>query len=54
MHHPTFIGKRKKSFLFHERERKKKYFQISLDQRRHFSPFVVSFDVVLGNEAKVL
>ena len=35
-----------------EREKKKKYLQACLDQRRHFSPFVVSCDGFLGNEAK--
>ena len=37
-------------------EKKKKYLQACLDQRRHFSLslFVVSCDGVLGNEAKVL
>ena len=35
--------------LSHKREKKKKYLQACLDQRRHFSPFVVSWDVLLGN-----
>ena len=39
--------------LFHECRKKKKYLQACLDQRRLFSPFVVSCDAVLGNEAKV-
>ena len=39
--------------LSHEREKKKKYLQAFLDQRRHVSPIAVSFDGVLGNEAKV-
>ena len=38
----------------HELEKKKKYLQACLDQRRHFSLFVVSCDGVLGNKAKVL
>ena len=38
--------------LSHERE-KKKYLQACPDQCCHFSPFVVSCDGVLGNEAKV-
>ena len=38
----------------HEREKKKKYLQSCLDQRRHFSAFVVPCDAVLGNEAKVV
>ena len=38
----------------HEREKKKEYVQACLDQRRRFSPFRVSCDGVLGNEAKVL
>ena len=37
MHHPTVL-------LSHEREKNKKYLQACLDQRRHFSPFVLSCD----------
>ena len=40
--------------LYHEREKRKKYLQPFLDQRRHFSLFVISCDGVLGNEAKVV
>ena len=36
----------------HEREKKKKYLQVCLDQRHQFFPFVVSCDGVVGNEAK--
>ena len=38
----------------HEREKKKKYLEPCLEQRRHFSPFVVSTDGLLGKEAKTL
>ena len=38
--------------LSHEHEKKKKYLQACLDQRHHFSPFVVSCDGMLGKEAK--
>ena len=38
----------------HEREKKKKYLGPCLEQRRHFSPFVVSTDGLLGKEAKVV
>jgi hypothetical protein len=38
----------------HEREKKKKYLGACLEQRRHFSPFVVSTDGLLGKEAKIL
>jgi hypothetical protein len=38
----------------HEREKKKKYLGACLEQRRHFSPFVVSADGLLGEEAKIL
>jgi hypothetical protein len=40
----------------HEREKKKKYLgACCLEQRRHFSPFVVSMDGLLGKEeAKLL
>ena len=37
-----------------EREKKKKYLQACLGQRRHFTPFVVSTDGLLGKEAKTL
>ena len=40
--------------LAHEREKKKKQLQACLDQRRHFSPFVVSCDEGLANETKVV
>jgi hypothetical protein len=38
----------------HEREKKKKYLEACLGQRRHFTPFVVSTDGLLGREAKIL
>jgi hypothetical protein len=38
----------------HGREKKKKYLGTCLEQRRHFSPFVVSTDGLLGKEAKIL
>jgi hypothetical protein len=38
----------------HERKKKKKYLWACLEQRRHFSPFVVSTDGLLGKEAKIL
>ena len=38
----------------HRKEKTKKNLQTCLDERRHFFPFVVSYDEVLGNEAKVL
>jgi hypothetical protein len=37
-----------------EREKKRKYLEPCVQQRRHFSPFVVSTDGMLGKEAKVL
>ena len=51
---PSNIHRKPEAVLSHEREKKKKYLQASLDQRHHFSPFVVSCDGVLGNEAKVV
>ena len=36
----------------HEREKKKKYLEPCLEQRRHFTPFVVSTDGLIGKEAK--
>ena len=38
----------------HEREKKRKYLQPCLDQRRNFTPFVVSTDGLLGKEASTL
>ena len=37
-----------------EQEKKKKYLQPLLDQNKHFSPFVVSVDGLLGSEAQAL
>ena len=38
----------------HEKEKKKKYLGPCLEQRRHFTPFVVSTDGLIGKEAKTL
>ena len=38
----------------HEKEKKRKYLEPCLEQRRHFTPFVVSTDGLLGKEAKTL
>jgi hypothetical protein len=38
----------------HEREKKKKYLLPCLEQRKHFTPFVVSTDGLLGREAAEL
>jgi hypothetical protein len=38
----------------HEREKKKKYLADCLNQRRHFTPFVVSIDGLIGREANTL
>jgi hypothetical protein len=38
----------------HVREKKKKYLEPCLKQRRHFSPFVVSTDGLFGKEAKIV
>ena len=38
----------------HEREKKKKYLGACLEQPRHFFPFVVSINGLLGKEAKIL
>ena len=50
--HSTFIGNRnrKQSFVPMSAKRRRNTSTSTWDQRRHFSPFVVSF----GNEAKVL
>ena len=37
----------------HEKEKKQKYLEPCLKQRRHFTPFVVSADGLLGKEAEV-
>jgi hypothetical protein len=38
----------------HEREKQKKYLEARLEQRRHFSPSMVSTDGLLGKEANIL
>jgi hypothetical protein len=38
----------------HEKEKKKKHLGACLDQRRTFTPFVVSTDGQIGKEAKIL
>jgi hypothetical protein len=40
--------------LSQEKEKKKKYLEPCLEQRRHFTPFVVSTDGLLGREASTL
>ena len=42
----------KKVLASHEQQKKKKYLTACLDQRRHFSPFVVSVDGLFGKEAE--
>eukprot|EP00957_Ditylum_brightwellii_P166849 12699567-Ditylum_brightwellii.AAC.1 len=37
-----------------EKEKKDKYLQACLEQRRHFLPFVVSDDGMLGHEASMV
>ncbi len=36
----------------HEKEKKRKYLKSCLEQRRHFTPFVVSTDGLIGKEAQ--
>ena len=38
----------------HEHEKKNKYLEPCLNQRRHFTPFVVSTDGLVGKEATTL
>jgi hypothetical protein len=38
----------------HEREKKRKYLEPCLEQCRHFSPFVVSTDGLIGKEAQTI
>ena len=47
-------GEPQKVLKRHEKEKKKKYLEACLQQRRHFSPFVVSTDGLLGREAQTL
>jgi hypothetical protein len=42
-----------KMFSQHKREKKRKYLEPCLKQQRHFTPFVVSTDGLLGREATV-
>ena len=44
----------KKVLATQEREKKKKYLEKCLQQRRHFTPFVISTDGLLGYEAAYL
>jgi hypothetical protein len=44
----------KKVLIAQEKEKKKKYLEACLEQRRHFTPFVESTDGLLGKEAKTL
>ena len=41
---PSIQSKAEAVLRSHEREKKKKYLQAYLDQRRNFSPFVASYD----------
>lgn len=38
----------------HEREKKRKYLNPCIEQRRHFTPFVASTDGLIGKEGKIL
>jgi hypothetical protein len=38
----------------HEREKKRKCLEPCLEQRRHFSPFVISTDSLIGKEAQTM
>ena len=49
---PSHIHRKPEADLSRERDKKKQYLQACLDQRRHCSPFIVSCDWVLRNEAK--
>ena len=50
---PSNIHRKPEAVLLsHEREKKKKYLHACLDPRRHFSPFVVSWDGVWCLEMK--
>ena len=51
---PSIIHRKPEAVLLSHEEKKKKYLQACLDQRRHFSPCEVSCDEVLANEAKVV
>ena len=52
---PSAINKDPHTVLeTHEREKKRKYLKACQDQRRHFTPFVVSCDGLMGKEADAL
>jgi hypothetical protein len=38
----------------HEREKKKRYLEPCLEQRQHFSPFVMSTNGMIGREARFI
>eukprot|EP00957_Ditylum_brightwellii_P163881 12476371-Ditylum_brightwellii.AAC.1 len=51
----SYISKPVKTVLEkQEKDKKRKYLQACIDQRRHFSPFVVSVDGMLGKEAAIV
>jgi hypothetical protein len=43
-----------KVLAVHEREKKKTYLEPCLEQRRHFNPFLLSTDGLIGKESKLL
>jgi hypothetical protein len=43
-----------KVLIAHKKEKKKKYLEACLEQRRHFTPFIVSTNGLLGKETKTL
>ena len=43
-----------KALAEQEKQKKKKYLEACLEQRRHFTPFVVSTDGMIGKEGKAL
>ena len=51
---PSYITRKPASIVKSaENEKQKKYLEPCLEQRRHFTPFVVSCEGILGKEANV-
>ena len=52
LEHATYLIKKPKSILkTAENDKKKKYLEACLEQRRHFTPFAVSCEGMFGREA---
>ena len=54
VNHPSYLYRKPTSIIKSTENAKKKiYLEPCLEQRRHFTPFVVSYEGLLGKEADV-